>query len=246
MKHRYIFLLLLTFTLAACSSNQVIPENNAEHYFQEGERYYEANLYNDAIASWEKVRDSYYSPELNMLAELKIAEAYYSAERFEEAATAYADFIRQHPQDDRVELALYQLGMSYYNQMLSADRDQRSTENAIRTFNELLRRFPEHRHAEEVGYLIQRCENRLAEHEVYVGRFYLRTKKYEAAINRLERALEKHPNYFYRDEAFFYLGKAYLEVREQEKAKEVFNKLFEQFPGSKYLIDAQKLLAEEY
>ena len=246
MTNRKLLSLALLLLLCACSSQQVVPRNSAEQYFQEGERFYDSKLYNDAIASWEKVRDSYYSPELNMLAELKIAEAYYQSERYEEAATAYADFLRQHPKNNHADKVQYQLGMSYYQQMLTADRDQSSTENALRTFQEFLKRFPEDEKAEEVGYLVQRCKNRLAEHEVYVGHFYLRTKNYQAAIKRLEQVLANYPNYYYRDEAYFYLGQAYLNIGEKERAKESFNTLFEQFPGSEYLLKAQEIFAKEY
>jgi outer membrane protein assembly factor BamD len=246
MTSKRLLALLLLLLLSSCSSQKVAPNNSAEKFFREGESFFESRLYDDAIASWEKVRDTYYSPELNMLAELKIAEAYYQAERYEEAAAAYTDFLRQHPNNERAALVMYRLGQSYYQQMLSADRDQTSTENALTAFQQFLRRYPEDRNAEEVGYLVQRCLNRLAEHEVYVGRFYLRTKKYPAAIRRLERGLEKYPNYYYRDEAYLYLGQAYLKLGEKERAKEAFNKLFEQFPGSEYLIEAQKILAKEY
>jgi outer membrane protein assembly factor BamD len=246
MTHRFLPLVLLCLLLAACSGKETVPRHSAEQYFQEGERYFEANLYEDAIASWEKVRDTYYSPELNMLAELKIAEAYFYAERYEEAALAYADFLKQHPNDERTPDIMYRLGTSHYRQILSADRDQTSTENANKVFEELIRRFPEDKNVEEVGYLIQRCRNRLAEHEVYVGRFYLRTDKYAAATKRLEKMLATYPNYYFRDEAYYYLGRAYLKTGEKEKTKAIFNKLFAEFPGSDYIIDAQEILADEY
>lgn len=246
MKNRYLFIALLALFLAACSSQKVVPRNSAEKYFQEGERFYESNLFEDAIASWEKVRDSYYSPELNMLAELKIAETYYRSERYEEAVTAYADYLKQHPNDNRIDDVIYRLGLSHYQQILSADRDQTSTRNAIDVFNQLLNRFPDYPQAEEVGYLIQRCRNRLAEHETYVGRFYLKRGHYQAAITRLEATLADYPNFFYRDEAYFFLGQAYLKIGKKDQAKDIFNQLFEQFPGSEYLIEAQKVLAKEY
>jgi len=246
MSYRFLPILLLTLVLAACGGQKVVPRHSAEKYFQEGEKFFESNLYEDAIASWEKVRDTYYSPELNMLAELKIAEAYYQSERYEEAATAYSDYLKQHPNDSRIDDVLYRLGLSHYQQILTADRDQTSTKNALNVFTELLRRFPDYPLAEEAGYLIQRCKNRLAEHEVYVGRYYLKKDHFQAAINRLEKALQDFPNYYYRDEAYYYLGQAYLATEEKEKAKEIFNQLFEQFPGSEYLIEAQKILAEEY
>lgn len=247
MKQMYKYLLpvLICLFLAACGGSKVKPQNSAEKYFQEGERYFESNLYEDAISSWEKVRDTFYSPELNMLAELKIAEAYYVSKRYEEAAMAFDDFLKQHPNDFRAATILYRMGLSHYQQILSPDRDQSSTENALHSFRELIRRFPSDPQAQEAGYLIQRCRTRLAEHEVYVGKFYLKRKQYQPAINRLEGILESFPDYYYRDEAYLYLGKAYLKTEQPDKAENIFNQLFEEFPGSDYIEDAQKLLKKK-
>ena len=97
-----VFILSL-FLLPACSPQTVVPPaKNAGVYFQEGEEFYEKGLYQDAIASWEKVRDSYYSPELNTLAELKIAEAHFLGEEYIEAAVAYEAFLKNHPDHPRV------------------------------------------------------------------------------------------------------------------------------------------------
>ncbi|SHJ79134.1 Beta-barrel assembly machine subunit BamD [Malonomonas rubra DSM 5091] len=245
MSHKYLFLIAFTLFIAACSSPKNADDNTAEKYFQKGEEAYESGLYEDAIGHWEKVRDTYYSPALNMLAELKIAESYYQAERYEEAATAYEDFLKQHPNDNRLDDVLYRLGLSHYQQILSADRDQTSTRNAMRSFEELLRRYPEYPQAEEAEMLIQRCRNRLAEHEVYVGNFYLKRKSYQAAIKRFESTLQEYPNYYYQDEILFYLGKAYLKANQKEKSEQIFNQLAEQFPGSEYQLKAMELLAEE-
>ncbi|MFK5927394.1 MAG: outer membrane protein assembly factor BamD [Desulfuromusa sp.] len=247
MKQIYTWLLpvLICLILSACGGSKVKPQNSAEKYFQEGERYFESNLYDDAITSWEKVRDTFYSPELSMLAELKIAEAYYITKRYEEAATAFDDFLKQHPNDFRAATILYRMGLSYYQQILSPDRDQTSTEKALRSFQQLTKRFPNDSQVQEAGYLIQRCRTRLAEHEVYVGRFYLKRKQYQPAIKRLEGILTSFPDYYYRDEAYFYLGDAYLKTEQRDKAKTIFNQLFDEFPGSDYVEDAQELLAEK-
>ena len=243
--YKYLLPILICLLLVACGGSKVKPQNSAEKYFQEGERYFESNLYEDAISSWEKVRDTFYSPELSMLAELKIAEAYYVSKRYEEAAIAFNDFLKQHPNDFRAATILYRMGLSHYQQILSPDRDQTSTENALHSFRELIRRFPSDPQTQEAGYLIQRCRTRLAEHEVYVGRFYLKRKLFQPAINRLEGILKSFPDYYYRDEAYFYLGEAYLKMEQPDKARSIFNQLFEEFPGSDYIEDAQELLKEE-
>ena len=241
---KYLLLIVVISFLAACGATKIKPKNSAEKYFQEGERYFEGKLYEDAIASWEKVRDTFYSPELSMLAEMKIAETYYVSERYNEAASAFTDFLASHPNDPRAGIILYRLGLCYYNQILSADRDQTNTENALATFQQLLQRFPNSPNAQEAQNLIQRCKTRLAEHEVVVSSYYLKKKKYKPAIKRLEQLLSDFPDYYYRDEAFYYLGKAYFKTGQDDKTRQTFQLLFEQFPGSGFADKARTLLNE--
>lgn len=243
---RYLLFMAITLLVSACASPVIPPPKSADFYLQEGEDMFDRGLYEDAIANWEKVRDSYYSPELNIIAEMKIAEAYYLSEMFPEAAAAYEDFLKQHPNSDRVPQAMYQLGMSYYQQLLNADRDQTATQNALVTFESLLARFPEDADKEQLKAYIGQCQDRLAAHEVYVGKWYLKTDKPEAAINRLEGMFQTYPNYFYRDEAWLYLGKAYLRSGQKDKAVHAFNTLYKDFPGSIYIVEAQKIMEKNY
>lgn len=238
--------LLLLLLATACASTVVPPPKTAEHYLEEGEANFEKGRYEDAIANWEKVRDSYFSPELNILSELKIAEAYFLSERYVEAATAYEDFLKQHPDHPRTADVLFQLGLSYFHQMLAPDRDQTATRNALSTFNDLQKRFPDFSRAEELATKIAQCRQRLAEHEVLVGQFYLRTKQYQAASNRISGVLAENPDYPKKDEAYFLLGHAYLMLEQRQRAADAFNSLFREYPASDYVLQAQKLVEKNY
>lgn len=242
---RYLTLCLLLALLGACAT-QVPAPRTAAYYLSQGETMFDRGLYEEAITNWQKVRDSYYSPEMNLIAELKIAEAYYLSEKYPEAAAAYEDFLKQHPSDSRVPDALYHLGLSYYSQILSADRDQTATRNAKVTFEDLVKRFPKDPRIEEAKVYINRCRDRLAAHEVDVAHYYLRTGHFKAAIARLEGMFKKYPNYFHRDEAWFYLGEAYLKSGNKERAMIAFNTLFKQFASSEYILKAQKLVEKYY
>lgn len=241
------FSLLSLYLLAACAPSTVVPPaKNAGVYFQEGEDFYERGLYKDAIASWEKVRDSYYSPELNTLAELKIAEAHYLAEEYIEASVAYEAFLQNHPDHPRVPDVLYQLGLSYTHQLLASDQDQSATVYALNAFRTLQERFPEDRRREETQIYIDRMLNLLAASELNIGRYYLRTKYFTASINRFEGLLKKYPNYYERDKVYYYLGQAYLLSGEKEKAVVAFNTLFDDYVGSEFILDAQRFIEKNY
>ena len=237
-----LLLAMLCLLLAACSGTDLKPKNPAELYFLEGEKQFEKELYSKAITSWEMVRDTFYSPELSMLAELKIAEAYYITKQYAEAATTFGSFIAKHPDDFRAASAYFRMGLSYYKQILSPDRDQTSTQNALRSFKEFSRLYPDNPKTPEAKNLILRCRSRLAEHEVYVGLFYLKQKKYSSAINRFEGILKAYPEYYFRDEAYFYLGSAYMDLGLDNDAKSYLNKLIQEFPNSKFTDESRELL----
>ncbi|PLX76387.1 MAG: outer membrane protein assembly factor BamD [Desulfuromonas sp.] len=241
-----IIFLLTALLLSACGTQQLPPTRSAAYYFQEGERLFERELYEDAVASWERVRDSYYSPELNILAELKIAEAYYLAEMYVEAAATYESFLKNHPDSDHGQRVLYYLGMSYYKQVLPANRDQTATHNTIVTFRNLLKLYPETSQKVEVEDYIHFCRNRLAQHEVLVGRFYVRTDKADAAIMRLEAVLADYPDFTTREQLYYLLGEAYLQKEDKTKAVESFNNLYANYPDSKYIKKAKKSLSNYF
>ena len=242
---RLLTLLLLATLLGGCANKAAItPAKSAAAYFQEGETALEKGNYDEALTAWGKVRDSYYSPELNILAELKIAETYYRAERYIEASTAYEDFLKQHPDHGRTEEALYWLGKSYYQQILSPDRDQTATRSALVTFETLVKRYPQSVHRQEAQDLVGNCRDRLADHELYVGNFYLRTDHPEAAIGRLVGLLQDYPKYNHRDETLFLLGEAYRRAGAKDKSVTAFKTLTDTFPGSEYADKARKCSAQ--
>jgi outer membrane protein assembly factor BamD len=241
---KFFILILIIILTAACSSSRPTPEQNAEKLFQSAERLLERGLWDDALTAWEQVRDAYYTPELSMLAELKIADTYYLAERYPEAATSYKEFLRRYPDDFRASTVLFRLGQSYYRQILSRDRDQTNTRNALNTFEEFLRKYPNDPNATQAEQLVIRARTRLADHEVYVGRFYLQRKHYQPAIKRLENILAQFPDYYYRDEAFFFLGRAYLAAGQTHDAKQILSQLIKEFPASSYHEKASKLLGD--
>ena len=77
--------------------------------------------------------------------------------------------------------------------------------------------------------------DRLAEHEFVVGRFYQRYGVPGAAATRIEGLLKNYPNYTGKDEALFYLGRAYLDLARPEDATATFARLREEHPESRYL-----------
>ena len=88
----------------------------------EGRRYFllfHAVDYQAAIDSFQAIIDNYPYSQYAVLAELKIADAYFEDSKYEEALSYYRDFADLHPQHEKLPYTLYQSALSYYRQARS-------------------------------------------------------------------------------------------------------------------------------
>lgn len=228
--------------LGGCATTKL--NGTPEVMFKEGERSFQKGNYEDAIAQWKKVKESYQSPELTTQAEINIAEAYFLNKDYIEAAAAYEDFRKLHPKHERAGHALYRQAMSHYKQIHSIDTDQTPVKNALITFESYVALYPAGEHLAEVTEMIGTCRDKQLQYEIYVGKFYLKTGKYSAAIGRFEEALKAFPKLARRDEVLYNLGRAYQQAGQQPKAKESFERLVKDFPSSQFAADAGKAIGK--
>lgn len=220
----------------------VNPNAPPDVMFKEGEQMFLNGNYEDAIAQWKKVKESYQSQELSTRAELNIADAYFLNKEFIEAVAAYEDFRKLHPKHERAGYALYRQGMSHFQQIHGFDTDQTPVKNAKAIFESYLTLYPGSEYIGEVTSKILDCREKQLSYELYVGKFYLKTGKLPGAIARFQNALKTFADLPQRDEVLLYLGKAHLENGEKSKGREVFGQLFKEFPSSIFISDANKAM----
>ena len=235
MKRKLKALVLAALTAALLQGCATTKTNGSpDVMFKEGEQSFQKGNYEDAITLWKKVKESYQSPELTARAEINIADAYFLNKDYIEAAAAYEDFRKLHPKHERAGYALYRQAMSNYNQIHGIDTDQTPLKNALIIFQSYLALYPGGEQTAEVTEKISDCRDKQLQYEIYVGRFYLKTDKYAAAIGRFETALKMFPELPRCDEVLYYLGKAYQETKQPAKARETFERLVKEFPASSF------------
>jgi outer membrane protein assembly factor BamD len=233
-------LVLASALFQGCSTPQV--NKSADLLYKDGEQFYQDGRYEDAIAQWKKVKETYQSPDLTTKAELNIADAYFLNKDYIEAAAAYEDFRKLHPKHPQADFSLYRQGMSYFNQIHGIDTDQTPVKNAQTTFDSYMKLYPAGAQLAEVQEKNRECRDKQMQYELYVGRFYLKTDAYKAAIARFEQSLKMFADSARRDEVLYYLGKAYLEDGQKEKGREIFGRLVREFPDSAFVADAKKAM----
>lgn len=167
---------------------------NAEELVSEGSSAFMDQDYKAAIKAYTKLKDWYPFSKYAILAELKIADSHFHLEQYDEAILAYEEFEKLHPKNEAIPYVIYQTGLSWFKQLGTIDRDHTPARNSLTQFNRLIDQFPRSEYAPKAKEHIAKCIGMIAAHELYVANFYMRTKKYAAALKRYMDIVEKYPN----------------------------------------------------
>ncbi len=175
-------------------------------------------------------------------AQLQAAYAYYEANEYDDAVAALDRFIDLHPADKDVPYAYYLKGLSYYERISDAARDQKMTEDAKRVFQELINRYPESAYSRDAKVKIDLANDHLSGREMVVGRYYLRRGYYVASINRFRTVLQKYQTTTHVPEALLRLTEAYTALGLNDEARKTAAILGYNYPGSEWYADAYALV----
>jgi outer membrane protein assembly factor BamD len=170
--------------------NRATPEG----LYQQGVEYYQDASYKKSVEVFQRLKEEYPLSRFAIMAEMGIADSYFSGKEYPEAELAYGEFINLHPTNENLPYALYQLGMSHFNQIDTIDRDQSEAVNALKEFERLTARFPSSKFAFMAEKMIRECKKALGEKEFYVGEFYFNIKQYKAALRRFEKVAREYTN----------------------------------------------------
>lgn len=189
----FLLCIILAVCVAGGCAHKSKDEKTARQLADEGMKEFKDKDYKKSIDAFEQLRDWYPFSKYTILADLKIADAYFNMKRYEEAVSAYETFERLHPRNEAVPFVIYRIGICHFNQLDTIDRDQTPAQKAIEAFSRLKRRYPEDEYAEKATAPLKECRKSLAGHELYVGRFYFKSRHYKAALARFQTVVNQYP-----------------------------------------------------
>ena len=214
MKQLFTFFLILILVLSGCSWTK--EEKTAQELADEGMEEFNKENYRNAIDSFERLKDWYPFSKHAKVAELKIADSHFGLKEYEEAIVAYEEFESLHPRNESIPYVIYQIGYCYFVQVDTIDRDQANAQKALDTFRRLVKQFPDDKYSAKAKDHIHKCLKSLTGHELYVGRFYFKTKHFKAALNRFKTVVTDYPDVGSHKEALKYIALCEEAIHEQE------------------------------
>jgi outer membrane protein assembly factor BamD len=233
--------------LAACGSGDdeiVYIERPPDQIYQAGLNALEEEEFELASDEFNEVERQHPYSQFATQAQLMAAYSYYQALDYDQAILAFERFIELHPGNPDVAYAYYMRSLCYYEQIVDVERDQRQTELAAQTLEEVIRRFPDSVYARDARLKFDLTQDQLAGQEMSVGRYYLRQRELPAAINRFRRVVDNYQTTSHTPEALYRLTEAYMSLGLLEEAERSATVLGANFPGSEWYRNSYALLVD--
>jgi outer membrane protein assembly factor BamD len=199
--------------------------------------------YSGAIESFQTIIDNYPYSEYAVKAELRIADAYFSDKRYDEALSYYRDFADLHPQHEKVPYTILRSALCHYEQIRSVNRDQTSTRDALGYLNQLVRSHPFAPETREGEALLRELRGRLARNVMETGDFYLGRDEYQAAAQRYRDLLDVYPGLGLDAEALYKLAVCYENMKRRDEALRLYRVIVENYRNTRIADDAAGRIA---
>jgi outer membrane protein assembly factor BamD len=201
---------------------------------RDAELQLERKRYEDARKDLQRLMNQYPDSELVSSARLATGKALYLDRKYDEARAELQRFLELHPQHERADEAHYYMGMSYFRQADSPDRDQTSTTKALEEFDLLQRQMPDSPFTADTRERSVVARRKLAERELYVGKYYHGRGNYGAAAARFDTLLRQYPGAGFDDQALYYLGESLWQLEQKDEARAAFQRLVQEHSQSEY------------
>jgi outer membrane protein assembly factor BamD len=215
------------------------------------------DLYNSAIdrmqsEEWKRAGDAFDEVERQhpysvwaRRAILMNAYVHYQDRSYDDAILAAQRFIQLHPGNRDVGYAYYLVGICYYEQISDVGRDQKTTENALKALDEVVKRFPGSDYGRDARLKLDLARDHLAGKEMEIGRYYLTRGYYAAAIARFKTVVDKYQTTTHVPEALHRLTEAYISLGIRGEALKSASVLGFNYPGSPWYEDTYKLMNDK-
>ena len=239
-KNIFICFFIFLFFIGCSSSNKTTNSNLQSDIRSPDQIYLEAMMLFDkknftlADEEFDKLIQLY--PLSNEAIEAEIMSGFiqYLKMDYENAIMKYQKVIQKYPSHKNLDYVYYMIAMSNYEQITHHELDGRYNETSLESFNQVILRFPNSKYAKDSRQKIILVKSNQAAKHMEIGRFYLKEKKYVAALNRFKIVIEDYSITQFTPEALHRMVEAYYEMGMHEESYNTASILGHNYPNSKW------------
>ena len=249
-----ILIILIFLFLNSCSNDKkkidIIEEEDIElqmidsykegiKALEDGDILFAAKKFNEAELVYPQ---SDWAPKSALMS----AYSYYIQDYYGDAIFELNRFIKTYPKDLRLSYAHFLLGMCYYEQIVDEKKDLGPILKAKEKFNYILKKYPGTDFALDAQFKLGLINDILASKEMYIGKHYVKKKKWIPAINRFKTIVNNYETTVYVEEALFRLVEIYYLLGLTDESQKYAKLLGYNYLSSRWYKESYRIFNKNY
>ena len=236
-------ILLFTILVTACAGELEFDYTNKSdtEIYNEGLRQLKKENHISATDAFKQVEYNHpYSP-LVAKSWIMAGYSYYQEKKYTDAIEQFERLLKFQPRHSEADYASYMIAISYYDQISPITRDQKITEIALSKMEELVKKYPNSKYADDVKPKIIIARNNLAAKEMYIAGTLVKKKNIIGALNRYQTVIRKYETTLFVPEALFRTVEIYKMMGQKEEVKNMTRLLEVNYPDTKWYKMAKEI-----
>ncbi len=251
MIFRFILAILFSFIVLSCSKDKKVvykPSAKVDPFviYKEGMDAFETNDFFYASKKFTEAELNFTNIDLAAKSAIMSSFSLYGINFYSEALENLERYLKKYPADKYVMYAHYLIAVIYFEQISDEKKD---LEPLIKTNNKIdffIKKYPDSEYAIDLKFKKDLIQNQLAAKELFVAKFYISTKKWVPAINRLKIIVEDYDKTIFIEEALHRLVEINFHLGLEEEAKKYANILGYNYNSSEWFEQSYKILNKDY
>ena len=245
-----IFILLLFFLILSCGANKNEISNeelkNPYSIYEEGIEAFQKNDYFFASKKFSEAELNFEQLDHAAKSALMASYSLYAINFYDEALENIERYLKVYKSDKNIIYAQYLKALIFYDQINDEKRDIEPTVKANQQIDFFLKEYPGSDYAIDLNFKKELILNQLAAKEIYVARFYISTKKWIPAIQRLKIIVEQYEKTIFIEEALHRLVEVYYYLGMEKEAKNYASIFGYNYNSSQWFEESYKIFNKTY
>ncbi len=248
---RLTLVIIISFLVLSCSKDEKIvyePSLKVDAFaiYEEGLKAFELNDFFYASKKFSEAELNFENIDLAAKSAIMSSFSLYGINFYTEALENLNRYLKKYPADRNVIYAHYLIAIIYFEQISDEKKDLKPLIKADNKIDFFLKSYPNSEYAMDLRFKKDLIQNQLAAKELFVARFYISTKKWVPAINRLKIIVKDYDQTIFIEEALHRLVEINFYLGLEEEAKKYANILGYNYNSSEWFEQSYKILNKDY
>ena len=177
---------------------------------------------------------------------LMASYSYYMQGYYSLAIENIKRYFKTYPNDKNKAYAHYLLAITYYETIEGEKKDLKPLLLSKKEFNFVVKNFPNTDYAYDAKFKIDLINDILAAKEVYIGRHYIKKKKWIPALNRFKNVLKEYETTIHVEEAIHRLVEIYYKLGMEEESLKYASLLGYNYNSGEWYKETYKIFNRKY